>query len=80
MRRMVPRASLPGQAGMCTHVYMNVRELRANLAAAVRQAEAGQRVVITVGGRAVAQLGPLAAARGRAASRRSTISPREGWW
>jgi len=40
-------------------VYVNVRELRANLAAAVRRAESGQRVVITVGGRAVAQLGPL---------------------
>jgi prevent-host-death family protein len=40
-------------------VYMNIRELRANLAAAVRRAESGQRVVVTVGGRAVAQLGPL---------------------
>jgi len=38
---------------------MNIRELRANLAAAVREAEAGHRVVITVGGRAIAQLGPL---------------------
>ena len=38
---------------------MNIRELRANLAAAVRQAEAGHRVVVTVGGRPVAQLGPL---------------------
>jgi prevent-host-death family protein len=38
---------------------MNIRELRANLAAAVRRAEAGHRVVITVGGRPVAQLGPL---------------------
>jgi prevent-host-death family protein len=36
-----------------------VRELRANLAAAVRQAGTGQRVVITVDGRPVAQLGPL---------------------
>jgi prevent-host-death family protein len=50
---------------MCTHVYATVveqtgvRELRANLAAAVRQAGAGQRVVITVDGRPVAQLGPL---------------------
>jgi prevent-host-death family protein len=50
---------------MCTHVYAppveetGVRELRANLAAAVRQAGAGQRVVITVDGRPVAQLGPL---------------------
>jgi prevent-host-death family protein len=38
---------------------MNIRELRAHLAAAVRQAEAGHRVVVTVGGRPVAQLGPL---------------------
>ena len=38
---------------------MNVRDLRANLAAALRRAESGQRVVITVGGRPVAQLGPL---------------------
>jgi prevent-host-death family protein len=41
---------------------MNVRELRANLAAALRRAEAGHRVVITVGGRPVAQLGPVTAA------------------
>ena len=38
---------------------MNIRELRANLATAVRHAGAGHRVVITVGGRPVAQLGPL---------------------
>jgi prevent-host-death family protein len=37
----------------------SIRELRANLAASVRRAEAGHRVVITVGGRPVAQLGPL---------------------
>jgi prevent-host-death family protein len=37
-----------------------IRELRANLAAVVRQAGAGQRVVVTVDGRPVAQLGPLA--------------------
>lgn len=40
-------------------MYVNVRELRANLAAAVRRAEAGHRIVVTVGGRPVAQLGPL---------------------
>jgi prevent-host-death family protein len=50
---------LLGQMGLCTHVYVNVRDLRANLAAAIRRAESGQRVVITVGGRPVAQLGPL---------------------
>jgi prevent-host-death family protein len=50
---------------MCTHAYTQVvdqigaRELRANLAAAVRQAGAGERVVITIDGRPVAQLGPL---------------------
>jgi prevent-host-death family protein len=38
---------------------MNIRQLRANLAAAVRSAETGQRVVITIGGRPVAQLGPI---------------------
>ena len=36
-----------------------VRQLRADLAAHVRRAAAGQRVVISVGGRAAAQLGPL---------------------
>lgn len=41
---------------------IGARELRANLAAALRQAGAGERVVITVDGRPVAQLGPLDAA------------------
>ena len=38
---------------------LGIRDLRANAAAAVRRAEAGQTTVITVGGRPVAQLGPL---------------------
>lgn len=38
---------------------IGARELRANLAAAVRQAGAGERVVITLDGRPVAQLGPI---------------------
>jgi antitoxin (DNA-binding transcriptional repressor) of toxin-antitoxin stability system len=38
---------------------VGVRALRANLAAAVRQAGAGERVVVTLDGRPVAQLGPL---------------------
>jgi prevent-host-death family protein len=38
---------------------MNVRELRADLAATLRRAEAGEQIVVTVGGRAVAQVGPL---------------------
>jgi antitoxin (DNA-binding transcriptional repressor) of toxin-antitoxin stability system len=38
---------------------MNMRMLRSGLAAALRRAEAGERIVVTVGGRAVAQLGPV---------------------
>jgi prevent-host-death family protein len=50
---------------MCTYVYtppvehVGIRELRAHLATAVRQAGAGERVVVTIDGRPVAQLGPL---------------------
>jgi len=36
-----------------------IRGLRADLAATVRRAGAGERIVITVDGRPVAQLGPL---------------------
>jgi prevent-host-death family protein len=38
---------------------IGVRALREHLAAALRQAEAGHRLVVTVDGRPVAQLGPL---------------------
>jgi prevent-host-death family protein len=38
---------------------VGVRQLRAAVAAMVRRAEAGERIVVTVGGRPVAQLGPL---------------------
>jgi antitoxin (DNA-binding transcriptional repressor) of toxin-antitoxin stability system len=40
-------------------VYVNIRALRADLANAVRRAGAGHRTVITIGGRPVAQLGPV---------------------
>jgi prevent-host-death family protein len=36
-----------------------IRDLRANAAAMVRRAAAGERIVITVNGRAAAQLGPI---------------------
>ena len=36
-----------------------IRELRGDLAAAVRRAGAGERIIVTVDGRPVAQLGPL---------------------
>ena len=38
---------------------MPIRALRADLAAAVRRAGQGERTVVTVGGRPMAQLGPL---------------------
>ena len=43
---------------------MNVRTLRSQLAQALRRAEAGERIVVTVGGRPVAQLGPVEADAG----------------
>lgn len=36
-----------------------IRELRGQLSTLVRRAGAGERIVITIGGRAVAQLGPV---------------------
>jgi len=38
---------------------IGARDLRANLAAVLRQAAAGERVLVSVDGRPVAQLGPL---------------------
>jgi prevent-host-death family protein len=38
---------------------VSMRDLRANAATTVRRAEGGERIVVTVAGRAVAQLGPL---------------------
>lgn len=43
---------------------IGVRELRANVAAYVRRAAAGERVTVTVDGAPVAQLGPLEPAGG----------------
>jgi prevent-host-death family protein len=66
---------------------VGVRELRASLAAAIRRAGAGERVVVTVDGRPTAQLGPLddtgglvslvdLVARGLVVPPRRTDSPR----
>jgi prevent-host-death family protein len=38
---------------------VGIRELRNDVAAVVRQAAAGERIVVTVDGRPVAQLGPV---------------------
>lgn len=43
---------------------VGIRHLRADVAAHVRRAGAGETVLITVGGRPVAQLGPLGAEDG----------------
>jgi antitoxin (DNA-binding transcriptional repressor) of toxin-antitoxin stability system len=42
---------------------LGIRELRSRLASLVRRAGAGERILITIGGRAVAQLGPVEPAR-----------------
>ena len=39
-----------------------MRDLRGDLAALLRRAQAGERIVVTVGGDPIAQLGPIAAA------------------
>jgi prevent-host-death family protein len=44
---------------------VGIRELRNQVAAVVRRAAAGERVVVTVDGRPVAQLGPLEPEPGR---------------
>ncbi len=52
---------------MCTRAYtervrtLPIRRLRAELATAVRRAESGEVALVTVAGRAVAQLGPVGA-------------------
>lgn len=40
-------------------MQMGIRELRAELASAVRRAQAGEEITVTVGGRPVARLAPL---------------------
>jgi len=44
---------------------LGIRELRGRLATTVRRAGAGERIVITIGGRPVAQLGPVEPADAR---------------
>jgi len=44
---------------------IGIRQLRADVASTVRRAGGGEHVVITIGGRPVAQLAPLGAADGQ---------------
>lgn len=65
---------------------MGIRQLRADVAAAVRRAGAGENIVVTVGGNPVASLGPLASSDGLVrlddlVSRGLLIAPRRaGTW
>jgi len=59
MAPIVVRLAVAGPTCLCTRVSTTVRALRAELAAAVRRAAAGERTVVTVNGRPQAQLGPL---------------------
>lgn len=60
MGEILQRVAARAQIWLCTHVdTAGVRELRADLAGAVRRATAGERTVITTHGRPVAQLAPL---------------------
>ena len=45
-------------------IRLGIRELRAGVAAAVRRAGAGERIVVTVDGRPAAQLGPIESEQG----------------
>lgn len=45
--------------------HVGIRRLRTEVAALVRRAGAGERIVVTVDGRPVAQLGPLEPAPGQ---------------
>jgi len=82
---------------MCTVVYtkvlircyvvvmseMGIRQLRADAAASVRRAASGEHIVISIGGRPIAQLGPLGAPEGQArlsdlVARGLVIAPRRG--
>ncbi len=47
----------PASAGPIAQI--GIRELRSTVAATMRRAGAGERIVVTVDGRPVAQLGPL---------------------
>ena len=46
---------------MAGQFRLGIRNLRSELTSAVRRAGNGERIVITIGGRAVAQLGPVEA-------------------
>jgi len=57
------------------------RELRNNVSEVLRRAEAGERIVVTVDGRPVAELGPVAGSRDVATMRTlSALAPADDDW
>ena len=57
------------------------RELRNNVGEVLRRAEAGERIVVTVDGRPVAELGPVAGSRGVASLRTlRELGPADDGW
>lgn len=46
---------------------IGIRQVRADVAALVRRAEAGEQILISVGGRPTAQLGPISPTHGHVA-------------
>ena len=57
------------------------RELRNNVSEVLRRAEAGERIVVTVDGRPVAELGPVAGSRDAATMRTlRALAPADGDW
>lgn len=64
-RRTDERARADAGSTGTTAPLVGIRDLRADVAALVRRAGAGEHVIITVGGRSVAQLGPVRTIDGR---------------
>lgn len=56
------------------------RELRNNISDVLRRAEAGERIVVTVDGRPVAELGPVSGARtATMRTLRDLVPPDDAW-
>jgi prevent-host-death family protein len=57
------------------------RELRNNVSEVLRRAEAGERMVVTVDGRPVAELGPVSGSRAAVGMRTlATLAPADDDW
>jgi prevent-host-death family protein len=56
------------------------RELRNNVSEVLRRAEAGERIVVTVDGRPVAELGPVSGARAATMRTLRALVPQDDDW